>query len=413
MTLTPEWLAPEWLAPEWLAWPQTRALVAAFAPDQLRFVGGAVRDAVLGRMVQDVDAATVLLPEAVMAALERAGIRAIPTGIAHGTVTALVGEKHFEITTLRKDVSTDGRHAEVAFTDSWREDARRRDFTMNAMYMGADGELFDYFDGQADAQAGIVRFIGDAGLRIEEDYLRILRFFRFFAHYGQGMPDEAAIAACVRFSPNMAALSGERVQAEMVKLLAARRATDTLMMMQSYGVLAEALSVQADVKLFARLDEVEALARISMPAEMRLAGLVWDAPHMLDALSARLRLSGKLDRMLRLLLRHTTAIAFDMDVPAQKRLLRQVGAEAFSLLVLFSWAAGPVAVNAAAPYPAMLALARDWELPVFPVTGDDLIARGVAPGKAMGDMLRQLEKAWEDAGYALGGPELLALIPGA
>ena len=177
----------------WLHWPQTKRLVAAFAPypQTLRFVGGAVRDSLLGREVKDVDAATTLLPEAVMALLEKAKIAAIPTGIDHGTVTAVIDGKHFEITTLRKDLACDGRHADVAFTDNWRDDAQRRDFTMNAMYLSPEGELFDYFDGETDARAGKVRFIGDAGARIAEDYLRILRFFRFFAHYGVGAPDGA------------------------------------------------------------------------------------------------------------------------------------------------------------------------------------------------------------------------------
>ena len=176
------------------------------------------------KSVQDVDAATTLLPQATMALLEKAGIRAIPTGIAHGTVTAVIDGKHIEITTLRRDVATDGRHAEVAFTDDWEEDASRRDFTLNALYLSPSGELFDYFGGQADAKAGHVRFIGDPAARIAEDYLRILRFFRFHAHYGKSAPDAIALKACAHAAGHIESLSGERIQHELLKLLAAPHA---------------------------------------------------------------------------------------------------------------------------------------------------------------------------------------------
>lgn len=181
--------------PAWLEWQETKTLMKAFARqgDQIRFVGGCVRDAVLKLSAQDVDLATGLKPEAVMGQLKAAGISAIPTGIKHGTVTAVINRRHFEITTLRRDVATDGRHAQVAFTNSWQEDAARRDFTMNALYLSFDGELVDFYSGVEDARAGRVLFIGDADARVQEDYLRILRFFRFFAHYG-APPGERACA---------------------------------------------------------------------------------------------------------------------------------------------------------------------------------------------------------------------------
>src|SRR5579872_7361897 len=211
----------ETLSPPWLKWPETQALIKAFADAKapIRFVGGCVRDALLGRAVQDVDVATPLRPEATMALLQKAGIKAIPTGIDHGTATAVIHGKHFEITTLRKDVSTDGRHATVAYTDDWKEDAARRDFTINALYLSPDGELFDYFNGARDAKEGHVRFIGNAGERIREDYLRILRFFRFYAWYGKTEPDKEALTACTEAANNIGTLSGERVQQEMLKLL--------------------------------------------------------------------------------------------------------------------------------------------------------------------------------------------------
>ena len=396
------------ITPAWLTWDETKALVDAFSAGEIRFVGGAVRDALLGKSVQDVDVATVLRPEEVIVTLERAGIRAIPTGVAHGTVTALIGEKHFEITTLRTDVATDGRHAEVAFTDSWQEDAARRDFTMNAMYLTAEGELFDYFGGQEDAVSGRVRFIGKASARIAEDYLRILRFFRFYAHYGVSAPDEAAVAACADAAEEIGRLSGERVQAEFVKLLAAKVASKTLTLMQSYGILAATLSVEVDVSLFTKLETIEAFSHLRMPAEMKLAGLVWTAPQMLDELSMRLKLSGKTERILRLLLRNTMSVPFDMAQREQKKMLRILGAEVFVLLVLYSWAAGPIAVNAQATYVSMLALAREWVVPVFPVTGDDLVAQGFKQGKALGEVLRKLEALWEASDYTLLKPALLS-----
>lgn len=394
---------------EWLQWPQTQILWRAFPEGSLRFVGGAVRDAVLSRNVQDVDAATTLLPEQTMAVLDKAGIRAIPTGLAHGTVTALVDGKSFEITTLRKDVVTDGRHAQVAYTDSWQEDAARRDFTMNALYADMQGQVFDYFNGQDDARDGRLRFIGDPAKRIGEDYLRILRFFRFHAHYGLVAPDEAALRACAEAAPRMEALSGERVQAELVKLLDAPRAYETLVLMQSYGILAAALGMEVDVPVFARIAEIEVLTGLHVPGDRKLLGLVWNTPVQLAALVARLRLSGKMEKMFRLALEHKTALPYDGTQAGQKALMRKLGAEVFSLLVLFSWAAGPVAVNAQAPYLEMLALAREWQPPVFPVTGEDLIALGVASGKALGERLRALEAAWEASDYVLTKVELLAL----
>ena len=202
------------MSPAWLEWPETQSLVRAFAAKntELRFVGGAVRDALAGRATSDVDVATPALPEAVMELLAAANIQAIPTGIKHGTVTAVLDKKHFEITTLRKDVSTDGRHAEVAYTDDWKADAARRDFTMNALYLSPAGELFDYFEGEKDAMAGRVRFIGGADARIKEDYLRILRFFRFYAWMGKGEADADALAACAANAPKIATLSGERIR---------------------------------------------------------------------------------------------------------------------------------------------------------------------------------------------------------
>src|SRR5579859_1790498 len=207
----------------WLDAKATRTLVAALDAGGIdfRFVGGAVRDGLLGRKVSDIDVATPAMPGDVIRAVEAAGLKAIPTGIAHGTVTAVVGRQPFEVTTLRRDVETDGRHAVVAFTDDWRADAARRDFTMNALYADRDGRITDFFGGEADARAGRVRFIGDPGERIAEDALRILRFFRFHAWYGQGALDADGLAASTRLAGMIDRLSGERIRVELFKTLAA------------------------------------------------------------------------------------------------------------------------------------------------------------------------------------------------
>ncbi len=401
------------LYPEWLRWPQTQALIKAFGAQasSLRFVGGAVRDALLCIPVKDVDAATTLTPEELTELLTLSHILVVPTGIAHGTITAVIEDKHFEITTLRNDVACDGRHAQVSFTQDWREDAARRDFTMNAMYLSTQGELFDYFGGEADARAGRVLFIGDAASRIAEDYLRVLRFFRFYAYYGQGEADATAVAACAQATPYMDVLSGERVQAELLKLLGAPSASDVLALMRERGILSAALSFAAtDVGMFARLDRVEQLTGLAMPVGFRLAGFVWGQGAMLAPLADRLRLSNRIEKTLRLLLRYKDDLPLDAPLAVQKKLLRLLDGELFVALVLLSWAAGDSAIDTSSPYRAMLKLAGSWEIPVFPVTGDDLIARGIVPGKEMGEQLKRLEHAWEQADYRLDTPALLALL---
>src|SRR5665213_1315156 len=225
----------------WMSEAATRAVMAALGDGNARFVGGCVRDALLGRPVLDIDIATKLPPDEVTRRLEAAGIRAVPTGLAHGTVTAVLKPRHFEITTLRRDVETFGRHARVAFTDDWAEDAGRRDFTMNALYLGADGAVFDPIGGLADLRTGYVRFVGDAGRRIDEDVLRLLRFYRFYAHYGKGEADEAARDAARERAPLLPSLSAERVAAEMLKLLAAPDPLPVLALMREDGVLAQML----------------------------------------------------------------------------------------------------------------------------------------------------------------------------
>ena len=228
----------------WLPAADTRAVLEALMADgkPARLVGGCVRDALAGRPVTDVDIATPETPPRVIDLLRAAGLKAVPTGVEHGTVTAVVRGKPFEVTTLRRDVTTDGRHAVVAFTDDWTEDAARRDFTMNALSADPDGRVHDPFDGVADLAAGRVRFVGEARARIREDVLRILRFFRFHAHYGKGAPDADGLAACRELAPLLPRLSAERVATELLKLLKAPDAAATVRMMREAGILAPILA---------------------------------------------------------------------------------------------------------------------------------------------------------------------------
>lgn len=393
------------LRPDWLAWPETQTLINAFAgKGELRFVGGAVRNAVLEQPVVDVDAATPLLPLQTISIAESSGLKAVPTGIDHGTVTVLVGKKKFEITTLRKDTACDGRHAAVEYTDNWQQDAARRDFTVNALYLSASGELFDYFGGTADAKAGRIRFIGNATERIREDYLRILRFFRFYAHYGQGVADAAALKACADLAAHIGALSGERIQQEMVKLLAAPMCTAVLALMHDSGVLEKTCGFPvANIEAITRLEHIG----LTPDHHIRLALLLPDVKN-LPALAARWKLSNDHKHHLEMLLTHH--IDLDSALAEQKKLLRRIGAEYFKELVFIAWAKD-LRGNVNRPrYESLLQLANGWIPPVFPVTGKDLKDKGMTEGKALGDALKKLEEKWEASDYALTQNDLLTSL---
>ena len=416
---------------DWLDWPQTRTLVHAFADtgQELRFVGGAVRDGLLGRAVREVDAATPATPERVTALLEQAGIKAVPTGIDHGTITAVVDGKPFEITTLRKDTACDGRHAEIAYTDSWEEDAQRRDFTMNALYCSPEGDLFDYTGGAEDGRAGRVRFIGEATQRIEEDGLRILRFFRFFAHYGEGEPDVAALAACGEKAAMLDSLSGERIQTEMLKLLTSPNIAATLGQMQQTDVLPHVLPLPAVPPSLTHLPNMCAALDCGQDGEVALVLLLRSLPESerseaLEELAARWKLSGMTQKRLKILLAEKL-LAAGTDEATLKRHIRRLGAEWFGDLVLISActpsltlplqgersggeaATGGGGVKELSSYRAMRTLAREWQPPTFPITGDDLKTLGIAPGPDMGRLLKELESYWEAEGYA---PDRKALL---
>jgi len=381
---------PDRLPPD--AWRQDQALLAlctvldpAGEGEQVRFVGGAVRDCLLGEAVKDVDIATVHPPQEVMRRLAEAGIRNVPTGIAHGTVTAILDRGPVEITTLRRDVSTDGRRATVAFADDWREDAARRDFTMNALYADpVTGRIHDYFGGLADLFAGQVRFIGDPRARIDEDHLRILRYFRFLARFGVADAGSADYAACVDKAPTLMALSRERIADELLKLLATSDPVPALVLMLNGGIFRPILPEIDD----AGADRVAALitreaAMAQMPdGLLRFMALLPPDAAVADRIAARLKLSNKARS------RIAIALGAPVDGDAQ-RLAYRLGTRG---------ALDRIALGRALS-PGDAAVIADWEVPRLPVSGGDLIARGLVAGPDVARLLRSLEQQWVAAGF--------------
>lgn len=390
-----------------MAAPATRLVVAALtaAGSEVRFVGGCVRDSILGRTVKDIDIATHDPPETVMALLQAAGIEAIPTGLSHGTVTAVIGKDHFEITTLRQDVETDGRRAKVAFTRDWEADAARRDFTINALFMAPDGRLYDYHGGLEDLERGRVRFVGDPRARIREDVLRLLRFFRFYAHYGKPPPDADALAACRELARLLPTLSGERVAGETFKLMSAPDPASTVELMIGHGVLAHALP-EADGA--ARLRALVTLEGIGPGADplRRLAALLDAAKGAAgaNAVADRLRLSNAECERLVALAAPEIAVDAEMTAKALRRALYRLGAARFRDLALLAWAAevaatGPSPRRAVEAWRALLAAADAWTPLDLPVKGRDALDLGVPEGPAIGALLAALEAWWIDEDF--------------
>lgn len=370
----------------WTQRADLKRLVAALGADKARYVGGAVRDTLLGLPVKDIDLATTIEPRKVMRALENVGIRAIPTGIDHGTVTAILPDGPVEITTLRHDVSTDGRRATVAFAQDWQEDAARRDFTINALYADpASGALFDYFGGLEDLKARRVRFIGDARQRIREDHLRILRYFRFQARFGSGPADPEAEAAVSELAATLKALSRERIGMETVNLLALPDPAPTVARMAQLGVLGVVLP-EADPQALAALVAQERAQDIAPDALRRLAVLLPADPDLAGQVAARFRLSGAQKKRLIL------AAARD-EAPADARALAyRLGRDQALDRLLFAG--------------ADTAPLKGWDIPTFPLKGGDIVARGVAAGPAVAKTLRAVENRWIAEGFP--GPERTA-----
>jgi poly(A) polymerase len=365
---------------DWTRRDDLAALVAALDPageSLCRWVGGAVRDTLLGLPIKDIDMATTLLPEAVMARLAAAQIRALPTGIAHGTVTALLAGGPVEITTLRRDVTTDGRHATVAFSCDWQEDASRRDFTINALYADPrSGVIDDYFGGRADLAARRVRFIGDGRARIREDYLRILRYFRFQARYGAIPADPDAESACAELAPGLKGLSRERVGWELMRLLAHPDPAPGMVRMAELGVLAQVLP-EADPTPLPALVAAELREHVAPDPLRRLAAMLPADPPLADAIAARLRLSGvQRKRLAKAVVRETgdpRALAYRLGVTvATDRLL--IAGESVATL-------------------------HDWTPPVFALKGGDIVKRGITVGPQVAQLLHQIEDQWVAEGF--------------
>ena len=387
-------------AHEWLRAPATQAVMITLGgkEGEARFVGGCVRNALLMEPVSDVDIATVHSPEEVTRRLQEAGIKVVPTGIEHGTVTAVTEGRHFEITTLRVDVTTDGRRADVAFTEDWVEDASRRDFTLNALYADLDGTVHDPLGGRADLNACLVRFIGDAHARIREDYLRIMRFFRFHAHYGKGEPDPVSLKACAEEKDGLKQLSSERVQAELLKLLGADEAASAVRQMAATGILSIIFPEATRLERLAAIVDIEANQLFVSDSVLRLGSAVELDGAGVDAFAARLRLSNKDAARIRAFQTDETKIVCYLSMREVHRALYTMGVQCFKDRVMLAWASDKKGANAM-QWRALIAMADSWERPVFPLTGSMMKAAGVPEGPEMGRVSREVEEWWIDAGF--------------
>ncbi len=394
----------------WMTAPETRKVLEALTARgaRVRFVGGCVRDALLGRPVKDVDIATHDDPVTVMKLLEAAGIHAIPTGIAHGTVTAVIGKEHFEITTLREDIETDGRRAKVAFTDDWKADAARRDFTFNAIFCTPDGTIFDPFGGIEDLKAGRVRFVGDAETRITEDVLRLLRFFRFHAHYGKGETDGQAVAACRKLAHLLPTLSGERVGAEILRLLAADDPVPALALMRAEGVLAQVLPEAQNLARLAGLVAIERGYR-ETDALRRLAAMLTVAVAGAEAVAKRLRFSNAEAERLVALAAPASPVTATQEAKIRRRELYRLGAARYRDLTLIAWAQATGHTEDSV-YGSMVAAAESWQTIVLPIKGRDVLALGVENGPEVGRLLKAIEAWWIESDFRPGREDCLAKL---
>jgi len=365
--------------------------------EEARVVGGAVRNALLRLPVDELDIATTAVPDEVVRRVEGAGWKTVPTGIEHGTVTVLIGGRPFEVTTLRRDVETYGRKAKVVFGRDWVADAERRDFTINALSLSVEGKVHDYVGGLADLATHRVRFIGDPAQRIAEDYLRILRFFRFHAWYGQGTPDPAGLDACIRARGGIETLSRERVRTELLKLMLAPHATPTLALMSETGLLGSVLGGVALLASFENMVKVEAAAGFEADAVRRLGALsVWVAEDG-ERLAQRLRLSNADAERLSALERWWQ-ISPAAGEHFARTLLYRLGAQHFVDQVLLAWSRS-AAGAAHREWRALAKMPQTWTAPEFPLRASDFIARGLAPGPALGVAMRSAEASWIAADF--------------
>jgi poly(A) polymerase len=374
-------------------------LLAALDRDgeEARIVGGAVRNALLRLAVNEIDIATTAVPDEVLRRVDAAGWKAVPTGIEHGTVTVLIDGAPFEVTTLRRDVETYGRKAKVVFGRDWAADAERRDFTINALSLSPNGKVHDYVGGLADLTARRVRFIGDPAQRIAEDYLRILRFFRFHAWYGAGAPDADGLDACIRARAAIETLSRERVRTELLKLLLARRATPTLAIMGETGLLGSVLGGVALLASFENMVKIEAAIGLEADAMRRLGALGVAVKEDGERLAQRLRLSNAESQEL-IALEDWWRIAPAAGEKFARALLYRLGRRHFSDQVLVAWSRSGAGVADLA-WRGLACLPATWTAPGFPLKAADFIRRGIAAGPALGAALRSAEEAWIAADF--------------
>jgi poly(A) polymerase len=407
MTAPTSTATPSLADASWLTCNAAQAVFRALskAGYEARAVGGAVRNTLLGLPVKDVDIATPALPDQVVIAAQAAGLKTIATGLKHGTVTLISSSVPFEVTTLRRDEETDGRHATVAFTADWNLDASRRDFTINALYCDADGTLFDPLGGYADLVAGRVRFIGSAPDRIREDYLRVLRFFRFTSDYATGAPDPAGLAACAEMKDGIARLSGERLRAEMLRIVMTKRAGDIVRAMDDIGLLRLVLGLDGRPDRLQSVIRCEAASGSSPDDVLRLGAVALSKPG--DALMLRRHLRLSNDEYQRLSRMSMPDHAFNpsSDERVAKAFIYRHGARAFRDGVLMAWSA---ASDASSPERIeRLNLTQRWRAPVMPVDGTDVMALGIDGGPVVGQVLSAFEDWWIAADFPLD-PQTLA-----
>jgi tRNA nucleotidyltransferase/poly(A) polymerase len=395
---------------DWLQDKNLQAVLGALDAEEgaTRIVGGAVRNALFGEPVRDIDLATVFVPAKVIKRAEAAGLKTAPTGIDHGTVTVIADGTPFEVTTLRADVETDGRRAVVAFTKDWLEDARRRDFTINALYCDGNGEIFDPLGGLPDVNARRVRFIGNAEERICEDYLRILRFFRFFAWYGHGRPDPSGLKAVTRLKDGLSGLSAERVWAELKQLLAAPDPARALLWMRTTEIFQAVLPESWGIDAIHRLMAAERAEGWPADSLLRLEATLPPAAAKVRALAKRLKISTAEAKRLNAWAKAPEADAALDETALAARLYRH-GAQAVHDRLVLGFAREAEAGNRAdaAALRKQIAFCDGWHKPVFPLKGKDLLAAGMKAGPAVGKRLKSLEEAWVDGGFASDREALL------
>ena len=398
----------------WIADPEVNRVMHALLAGtdvEARYVGGAVRDTIRGAihpgMQVDVDIATTATPEKSLELLGAAGIKAVPTGIDHGTITAVSNHRPVEITTLRRDVATDGRRAEVAYTTDWMADAARRDFTMNAIYAGADGTIYDPLGGVDDAIAGRVRFMGDADARIQEDYLRILRFFRFYAWCGKAEIDSGGLQACARHIAGLAKLSPERVAKELLKLISAENPMPALRQMAASGILGAVLPEAVNLERLNGLAEIDAMTFFEPEPVLRLAALLPDDAAAAAQVGARLRLSNaQRDRLVAVLSARLPVFCY-MSAREMRRTAYRMTPKIMRDAAMLRWAGDARRTQNTVQWRALLPMIESWKPPRLPLDGHHARLAGVPDGPKIGEVLREVEEWWIDADFIMDEYALL------